>query len=145
MTMNKMPEVAKMLGVEIGDKFNIKGAWNNPYEIREGVYGYISTFNNNGKCRDEALVMLLNGKWKIEKLPRYTIPEDTPVDAKVWVKGHIENKEWKPVHFCRIDKFEVYKSYVCYSNRCSSFTAESGTTHWNHCITDEEYQKRQGE
>lgn len=62
MAENKMKEVAKLLGVEVGVPFNIKVDRYNPF-----------IFNNDGlfDCEDcsraELLISLLNGTYEIEK------------------------------------------------------------------------------
>lgn len=63
--MNKMEEVAKLLGVAIGEKFNIVESNIEQYYL-DGEYGLINY--NNGICND-GLIKLLTGKNTIEKLP----------------------------------------------------------------------------
>ena len=67
MTKNYMSEVAKMLGVELGEEFKIKGRENSRYKLTEegmwtnGVFGW-------ERIRMD-LEMVLNGQYNIEKLP----------------------------------------------------------------------------
>ena len=64
--MNYMPKVLKMLGVEVGEKFNIKGI---------GCYGvffneeYHLTLKNTLLNEDSVLYCLIRGIYEIEKLP----------------------------------------------------------------------------
>lgn len=59
-----MKEVAKLLGVELGEEFNILGSYYNPHVItEEGV------FNRDGDFCISYLTRMLTGKFKIEKLP----------------------------------------------------------------------------
>lgn len=62
--INHMPEVAKMLGVEIGEEFYI-GPYNATYVIRED--GLYST-SSEALCSD-ILIKLLNGIWAIKRKP----------------------------------------------------------------------------
>ena len=63
--MNYMPEVLKMLNLEVGEKFNIKGFKLNPYQFDDefrlvGNYGHEETI---------LLKLILCGDYEIEKLP----------------------------------------------------------------------------
>jgi hypothetical protein len=143
--MNKMPEVAEMLGVEIGEKFKIKEVGSDR--------SYMSAFHfeesglyQEGRGRESVDVLhnLLSGVDEIVKLPRYTIPSDLEVDAKVWVRDG--NKEqWNPRHFADLLNGDNL-IYGCYERGHTSFTTGiDGKSHkkaWNFCITDEDYRKR---
>ena len=63
--MNYMPEVLKMLGVEVDEPFNIIGADRNPYLFDE-EYNLLDAeyYIRNGFIRG-----LIIGKYEIEKLP----------------------------------------------------------------------------
>lgn len=64
--MNYMPEVLKLLGVEVGEKFNVKGWKHNPHYFN-GEYSVLNKLNH---CiYDSDLVSLLQGNCKIEKPP----------------------------------------------------------------------------
>ncbi len=63
MAENKMKEVAKLLGVEIGEYFNIKGAGYNPYTLGES-----ELCNKNNACVWSYLLGLLTGEYEIEQL-----------------------------------------------------------------------------
>jgi len=84
--MNKMPEVAKMLGVELEEEFkvtSIVGEMSSTFSLSEhGLHSVETT-----TPFEDLLVMLIKGDARILKLPRYTIPEDLPVDEKVWVRA----------------------------------------------------------
>ena len=62
--MNKMTEVAKMLGVELEEKFNIEGYAFNPCAITE-----TNLIDADGSIRDDMLVKLIAGFNTIKKLP----------------------------------------------------------------------------
>ena len=62
--MNKMNEVAKMLGVELGEKFNIEGYAFNPCTITK-----TNLIDADGSIRDDMLVKLIAGFNTVKKLP----------------------------------------------------------------------------
>ena len=69
--MTNMEKVAEMLGVEIGEKFNIGTLHYCPYEITDK-----ELIDCNGEPASIALGYLLHGKLKIEKIeaePKITI------------------------------------------------------------------------
>ena len=61
--MDKMNEVAKMLGVELGEKFNIEGYAFNPCTITE-----TNLIDADDSIRDDMLVKLIAGFNTIKKL-----------------------------------------------------------------------------
>lgn len=64
MAQNKMAEVAKLLGVEIGEEFNVPRCLFNPYYICES-----GLIDSNGTTCSQILIWILNGELEIEKLP----------------------------------------------------------------------------
>ena len=66
--MNYMPEVLKMLGVEVGEKFNINPLIDSPYHFNED---YILVNKNGHNVDDDKVVqiLILTGVLEIEKLP----------------------------------------------------------------------------
>ena len=78
--MNKMKGIAKLLGVQIGERFDIKGSHNNPYVL--SLDGLID-INNNIHC--SLLGDLLWGKGEIVKK---FIPEDGEECYYVDATGH---------------------------------------------------------
>ena len=66
--MNYMPEVLKMLGVEVGEKFNINPLIDSPYHFDED---YILVNKNGHNVDDDKVVqiLILTGVLEIEKLP----------------------------------------------------------------------------
>lgn len=64
MTKNYMADVAQLLGVELGEEFEIKGFSENPYCMRnDGLK------DKNNQCRPSVLFSLLRGEYAIVKLP----------------------------------------------------------------------------
>ena len=84
--MNHMEEVAKMLGVELGEKFEIEGCVCNPHKLtRDGLFDYATMM-----CPRE-LTDLLANKARIIKKP--WVPKDGDV---VWIVS-IDNGEYPRV------------------------------------------------
>ena len=62
--MNKMKEVASLLGVELGEEFNIKNDCFSPFKLtNEGLV------DGGGEYRPSILGYLLSGDCELEKLP----------------------------------------------------------------------------
>ncbi|MEA4805105.1 hypothetical protein [Acetobacterium wieringae] len=85
--MNYMPEVLKMLGVEVGEEFKVRNFTYNPYHFNK----YYRLVNSNScKASDTCLTELLTGEEVIEKLPWKPKAHDGyfSIDAK----GNIETR-----------------------------------------------------
>ncbi|MGL4687045.1 MAG: hypothetical protein ACRCVY_09870 [Commensalibacter sp.] len=81
---NIMPEVAALLGVEIGEEFDIPQGIYNPHKItEEGV------FDSNGKIKEHRMNRLLTGEWTIIKKPWK--PKDGDCAYYVDMKGGIHH------------------------------------------------------
>lgn len=86
MSSNHMKEVAKLLGIELGEEFNIKGApkdWF--YKITDVSVFMYDVKTNKKSCVPHLLIRLLTGKDTIIKLPEkpamhnpyyYPLPSD---------------------------------------------------------------------
>ena len=67
--MNHIPEIAQILGVEIGEEFNIKGCIDNfRFKFTEEDIGYF--YNDRWVSMSCYLCNLLNGKWELVKIPK---------------------------------------------------------------------------
>lgn len=72
--MNRIPEIAQMFGVEIGEEFNIKGCIDDfRFKFTEEDIGYFY----NGKWVSILCYLgnLLNGKWELVKIPKSLLTE----------------------------------------------------------------------
>lgn len=72
MTKNLLPEIAQMLGVELGEKFKVKGHYKLTYQF--DYNGLRVTYDDGRKmfgtiATDALLIALLRGESKIVKLP----------------------------------------------------------------------------
>ena len=116
MAKNLMPEIARMLGVKVGEKFKVKGDDELTYRFTSD--GLKLTYNNNmeisGSAASAALIALLNGKDEIVKLqwkPKngqgyYTF--GTSVGKKWMIWQQLWNNH--PVDLALLDKGWIYRT-----------------------------------
>lgn len=79
-------KVFDILGVEPNEKFKIEGNGDTIYYIDEKLYVYR---NNEMLCSDKGLSNLINGYFKIIKLPKKKKLRDlTPEEFVKWKKSH---------------------------------------------------------
>jgi len=86
--MNYMPEVLKMLGVEVGEEFKVPGFATNPYYFDEKY----KLINANGEIKNYDVIWLINGKDEIEKLPWK--PKDNELYYFVGPSGNVLPNTW---------------------------------------------------
>ena len=91
MAKNLIPQIAKMLGVEMGEKFNVKGVddiddWIQAYLTKDGLM-LLDVYMHNGDAH-KYLARLITGKLEHRKLP--------------WEPKYGE-KYWT-IHFVGVDK-----------------------------------------
>lgn len=77
--LNYIEQIAKMLGVEVGEKFNINDSQMNPYRLEES--GLINSINVN--C-EHAFSSLITGESKLEKIIPYVKPTKVRPDSKYY-------------------------------------------------------------
>lgn len=100
---NFMPEIAKMLGVEIGNLVFVKTENSSDTYAFDEEYGLISQ-NGTGEYEDaEILIKLLSGKLKFEKLPKIPTPKLTEAERVIlenlpkeykWIARDENNRLW---------------------------------------------------
>lgn len=100
-----MAEVAKMLGVELGEEFRIKG-YSNKYILDED-----GLFDKEGMNNFMHLTCLLTGKFKITCKP--WTPMDDGSFYVVLSNGDVMHKYWEDCATCK----NYYKLGNCYSTR----------------------------
>lgn len=115
MAKNLIPEIAHMLGVEIGEEFEIKGH-------EELTYRFASdrlklTYDNNIELADiaakVAFVALLNGKDEIVKLPWHPKKGDTYYTFELLGDKWVVRSLWWgsfPNEYALLDKGWVYRT-----------------------------------
>ena len=87
--MNYMPEVLKMLGVEVGEEFNVANWCSNPYKFDKN---YELRTKYNSAVESSNLFNLLKGICEIEKLPWK--PKECDVYYSVNVHGSVHQCRW---------------------------------------------------
>lgn len=93
----------------------------------------------------DIIIKILNGECKIIYIPEYTIPEDTPIDTRVWVKEK-RTDDWEPWHFAGF----MSDSYAVWADGATSFSVDKNSQYgmqvaFKYCITDEEHIRRERE
>lgn len=86
--MNYMPEVLKMLGVEVGEKFILKNKNFNPYHFSDD---FILLDSTGGHCNHHISYVLI-GEVKVEKLPWK--PKDNELYYFVGPSGNVLPNTW---------------------------------------------------
>lgn len=115
MSKNLIPDVAKMLGVELGEEFKIKGYDGLTYKFVD--YGLqLSSQNDIGITAiptNVALVSLLNGNDEIVKLPwKPKEGEDYYSFVLMYGKWVVQELWWRgfPEEYALLDKGWVYRT-----------------------------------
>lgn len=104
--MNYMAEVAKMLGVELGEKFKIKG-YSATYILDEdGLFDQPDGMNNFMH-----LTCLLTGEFEVVRIP--WTPCDNEKFYVVLSDGDVRHKYWDDCATCK----NYYKLGNCYSTK----------------------------
>ena len=86
--MNYMPEVLKMLGIEVGEKFYILGSLMSPFSFNANY----QLIDKDGDITNDRIKGLLTGESAIEKLP-WKPNEDDPYFF-VMASGSINESSW---------------------------------------------------
>ncbi len=115
MSKNLIPEIAKMLGVELGEEFKIKGYDGLAYQFVD--YGLKLSFQNDigmtAIPTNVALVNLLNGNDEIIKLPWQPKKGDVYFTfGRLGDKWVVRSLWWGgfPEEYALLDKGWVYRS-----------------------------------
>jgi hypothetical protein len=83
--MNNMEEVAKMLGVKMGEKFRIDGFGEYRFE-KKGL------FNSDNNICPMKLMSLFSGESSLEKFPWK--PKNGEIYFQACIKGHVVRCKW---------------------------------------------------
>ena len=114
MAKNLIPEIAKMLGVELGEEFKIKGYDGLTYKLTDAGLELTTVDGQKTKWFDNgALISLLKGKMEIVKLPW-----KPKMDERYWTFGLGVDGKWiviarrwegYPCEFLLVDKGWTYR------------------------------------
>lgn len=104
--MNYIPEVAKMLGVEIGEEFRIENG--NCYKFTEE--GLMRLYQDSGWYRAEkSLYDILNGTYKLVKLPKPILDEK----EKEYLSAFIKPFRHRVKYICKDSYVDFKKKSEC--------------------------------
>lgn len=104
--MNHMAEVAKLLGVELGEKFKIKGFSKTYILDEDGLFDQQDGMNNFMH-----LTCLLTGEFEIKRTPWK--PKDNEEFYVVISDGDVRHKYWDDCATCK----NYYKLGNCYQTK----------------------------
>lgn len=115
MSKNLIPEIAKMLGVEIGEEFKIKGYKGLVYKFVDDELIVNSTDDKgcSGLAANMTLVSLLKGKREIIKLPWKPKKGDVYFTFELWGGKWVVRSFWWggfPNEYALLDKGWVYRT-----------------------------------
>ena len=109
--MNRIPEIAHMLGLEIGEEFFIKGCIDDfRFKFTEEDVGYFS---------DDTWVSilcflgnLLNGKWELVKIPKSILTEEEKEYLSYVIKPFRDEIEYIHKFTCPNSKKEYLMGFI---------------------------------
>ena len=115
MAKNLIPEIAKMLGVELGEVFTLKGYEHDEYRISEkyGLARRHRTFREEWQTAETMFRNLIYGRAEIVKLPwKPTMYEEYWTFGKLGKKWIVRTLSWKelPYEILLFDKGWVYRT-----------------------------------
>lgn len=111
MAKNLIPEIARMLGVELGEQFKIEGYDGLTYQFDSN--GLMCVYNNNGVKESiptsVTLVELLNGEKELVKLP-WKPQYDQPYWTFRWIANKNRLDVWQNVWFNSVEEVALLKA-----------------------------------
>lgn len=114
MAKNLLPEIAKMLGVELGEEFKIKGYDGLTYKLTDNGLELTTVDGQKTKWFDNgALNSLLKGKMEIVKLPWKPKEGDVFYSFALRGKWVVRLYRWtgSPCNCALLDKGWVYRTW----------------------------------
>ena len=115
MAKNLIPKIAKMLGVELGEEFKIKGYDGLTYKLTDNGLELTTVDGQKTKWFDNgALNSLLKGKMEIVKLPwKPKECEDYYTFGKSFGKWSVLKSHWSnhPFDLALLDKGWIFRTY----------------------------------
>lgn len=131
MAKNLIPEIARMLGVELGEVFTLKGYEHDEYRISEkyGLAHRHRTFREEWQTAETMFRNLIYGRAEIVKLPRKpTMYEEYWTFGKLGKKWVVRTLSWKelPYEILLFDKGWVYRTRAEAETALPSVAAEMG-------------------
>lgn len=113
MSENKKPRLAEILGVEVGEKFDIEGRTFSPYMVTDK--GFV--IDSEREIDYEVVTYLLNDLSRLIRCPRWT--EQDKEDAKA-LKRLIPNAShvWRHNTSSSLRLYDAYGNYILTLNDC---------------------------
>lgn len=130
MAKNLIPEIAKMLGVELGEEFKIKGREYIFRFVDNGLIAYRT--DGSGLPHENCLthfLWLINGEEEIIKLPwKPKMYEEYWTFGKLGCKWTLRTDSWKacPYEILLLDKGWIYRTRAEAETALPSVAAEMG-------------------
>ena len=119
MTKNLIPTIAKMLGVELDEKFTISGCGGTTYKFdNNGLKGTCDIYDNrvNMSANNALLVELLNGERKIIKLP-WKPQYNQPYWTFCWIASKNRLDVWQNVWMNSFEDVALLKAGWVFRSR----------------------------
>ena len=131
MSKNLIPEIARMLGVEVGEKFGIKGYKGLVYKFVDDELIVNSTDDKgcSGLTANMTLVSLLKGTKEIVKLPWKPKKGDTYYTFELLGDKWVVRSLWWgdfPNEYALLDKSWIYRSQAEAEDALPKVAAEMG-------------------
>jgi hypothetical protein len=131
MAKNLIPEIARMLGVELGEVFKLKGYEHDEYRISEkyGLARRHRTFREEWQIAETVFRNLIYGRAEIVKLPwKPTMYEEYWTFGKLGKKWIVGTLSWKelPYEILLFDKGWVYRTRAEAAAALPAVAAELG-------------------
>ena len=136
--MNRMPEVARILGVEIGEEFNIKGCIDElRFKFTEDDVGYF--YGDTWVSISCYLGNLLNGKWELVKIPKSLLTEEEREYLSYVIKTFRDEIEYiQKLSFDSVDLIQIRTAKGNLSLWCVGTDLTYKGMEWNKEYTLEE-------
>ena len=129
MDKNLIPEIAKMLGVEIGEDFKIKGYTEQTYRFDDDGLKVIYSYLMKKTFANVMLGSLLAGKAEIVKLPWKPKKGDAYYTFEVFRGKWVVRSVWwtgEPCNYALLDKGWVFRTKEEAEDALTKVAAEMG-------------------
>ena len=118
----KKPRICEILGVEVGEKFNIKYSIFSPFKLMNDDGFELKDRNNQSWSVDSLIKIINNPEW-IEKLPKWTDEEKEILKAlKVLGFGWIARDNNSNINFLYAFSVKPYKKHNVWINEDRIYT-----------------------
>lgn len=118
--MNYMEQVAQMLGVELGEEFNVDADGDTKYKFTEK---YLVSIDSDGFCEMAMYTLsgLLNGTYKLIKIPKSVLDKKEKEYLKYLIRPFRKKVKYVKKHRFQYQKNYEYLQIVCRANHRTEF------------------------